>query len=130
MLSGCGWQCRKDFLQNCLSYLEQPCNERVAGVCLGSLAKALMQTLALTCSRVALVVLLVTGYGCGGRPEARSGRAVLPRRCSGALEDHRWLVGQGAGPLHPLTQGPGLSACGLRVLGTNRRHRLQAAGWA
>src|ERR1035437_10372704 len=70
MLSGCGWQCRKDFLQNCLSYLEQPCNERVAGVCLGSLAKALMQTLALTCSRVALVVLLVTSYGCGARPEA------------------------------------------------------------
>ena len=29
-----------------------------------------MQTLALTCSRVALVVLLVTGYGCGARPEA------------------------------------------------------------
>jgi hypothetical protein len=29
-----------------------------------------MQTLALTCSRVALVLLLVTGYGCGARPEA------------------------------------------------------------
>src|ERR1017187_814559 len=70
MLSGCGWQCRKDFLQNCLSYLEQPCNERMAGVCLGSLAKALMQTLALTCSRVALLVFLVTGYGCDARPEA------------------------------------------------------------
>jgi AmmeMemoRadiSam system protein A len=31
---------------------------------------AIMQTLALTCSRVALIVLLVTGYGCGARPEA------------------------------------------------------------
>jgi AmmeMemoRadiSam system protein A len=29
-----------------------------------------MQTLVLTCSRVALVVLLATGYGCGARPEA------------------------------------------------------------
>ena len=29
-----------------------------------------MQTLALTSSRLALVVLLVTGYGCGARPEA------------------------------------------------------------
>jgi len=29
-----------------------------------------MQTLALICSRVALVVLLATGYGCGARPEA------------------------------------------------------------
>jgi hypothetical protein len=29
-----------------------------------------MQALALTCSRLALVVLLATGYGCGARPEA------------------------------------------------------------
>ena len=29
-----------------------------------------MQTLALTCSRVALVVVLFAGYGCGARPEA------------------------------------------------------------
>src|ERR1017187_10518318 len=48
----------------------QPCNGTGAGVCLGGLARALMQTLALTCSRVALVVFLVTGYGCGARPEA------------------------------------------------------------
>src|ERR1039457_7083433 len=119
---------------------------------LGGLAKALMQSLALTCSRLAIVDLLVTGCGRGARPEPsrdslttnRPGLGTPFQRVRAPAVAGLFYPGDPAAlakavggllagapePSIPPPQGPGLPACRLRFFRAARRHRLQAAGRA
>lgn len=66
-----------------------------------SLAKAPMQKLALTCSRIALLAFLLAGYGCGARPETAANPNPTNRPDFGLLLSHRIREPAVAGLFYP-----------------------------
>ena len=60
-----------------------------------------MQTLLLTCSRIALLGLLLAGYGCGARPETAGNAASTNRPDSGLPSSQRVREPAVAGLFYP-----------------------------